>query len=166
MVSALDARLDRHSATVLGIFRIVIGLLFGLHGSAKLFGCTVSRKRPRILKPTTAALSSETPQQVSTLVPKSSFLTLKKSQPSLIENAFPYAFQAYDEGSIPFTRSNAFKYLHNWHRPRMRMGRRWDDQHEPPRFESNAWAAISRTRLRILSCVHFPWSNQAGAFLP
>lgn len=38
MVSALDARLDRHSATVLGVFRIVIGLLFALHGSAKLFG--------------------------------------------------------------------------------------------------------------------------------
>jgi putative oxidoreductase len=38
MTLAFDSRLDRHSATVLGIFRIVIGLLFTLHGSAKLFG--------------------------------------------------------------------------------------------------------------------------------
>lgn len=32
------ARLDRHSPTVLGVFRIVIGFLFALHGTAKLFG--------------------------------------------------------------------------------------------------------------------------------
>jgi len=32
------ARLDRHSPTVLGIFRLVIGFLFALHGTAKLFG--------------------------------------------------------------------------------------------------------------------------------
>ena len=38
MTQTLDSRLDRHSATVLGVFRIVIGLLFALHGSAKLFG--------------------------------------------------------------------------------------------------------------------------------
>ena len=38
MVSALGARLDPHSASALGVFRIVIGLLFALHGSAKLFG--------------------------------------------------------------------------------------------------------------------------------
>ncbi|MCH9721182.1 MAG: DoxX family protein [Actinomycetia bacterium] len=34
----IDARLDRFSVPVLGIFRIVIGLLFALHGTAKLFG--------------------------------------------------------------------------------------------------------------------------------
>ncbi len=32
------ARLDRYSPTVLGVFRIVIGFLFALHGTAKLFG--------------------------------------------------------------------------------------------------------------------------------
>lgn len=37
MTQAL-ARLDKHSPTVLGIFRIVIGFLFALHGTAKLFG--------------------------------------------------------------------------------------------------------------------------------
>jgi len=37
MTQAL-ARLDRHSPTVLGIFRIVVGFLFTLHGTAKLFG--------------------------------------------------------------------------------------------------------------------------------
>jgi putative oxidoreductase len=35
---SLDARLDRLSLPVLGIFRIVVGLLFALHGTAKLFG--------------------------------------------------------------------------------------------------------------------------------
>lgn len=38
MTQAIDARLDRFSSPVLGIFRIVIGLLFALHGTAKLFG--------------------------------------------------------------------------------------------------------------------------------
>lgn len=38
MTHAIDARLDRFSAPVLGIFRIVIGGLFALHGTAKLFG--------------------------------------------------------------------------------------------------------------------------------
>ncbi len=38
MIQALDARLDRFSSPVLGIFRIVIGFLFALHGTAKLFG--------------------------------------------------------------------------------------------------------------------------------
>ena len=38
MTQRLDARLDTYSSPVLGIFRIVIGLLFALHGSAKLFG--------------------------------------------------------------------------------------------------------------------------------
>lgn len=38
MVQRLDALLDRHSAAALGVFRIVIGLLFTVHGTAKLFG--------------------------------------------------------------------------------------------------------------------------------
>lgn len=38
MTSTLYGRLDRHSATVLAIFRIVIGVLFAQHGAAKLFG--------------------------------------------------------------------------------------------------------------------------------
>ena len=38
MTHSLDARLDRFSAPALGIFRIIVGLLFALHGTAKLFG--------------------------------------------------------------------------------------------------------------------------------
>ncbi|MCW1959919.1 MAG: DoxX family protein [Mycobacterium sp.] len=38
MLQRLDALLDRHSAAALGVFRIVIGLLFTVHGTAKLFG--------------------------------------------------------------------------------------------------------------------------------
>ena len=38
MTQRLDARLDTYSSPVLGIFRIVLGLLFALHGTAKLFG--------------------------------------------------------------------------------------------------------------------------------
>jgi len=38
MTSILDTHLDRHSSTALGVFRIVIGLLFTLHGTSKLFG--------------------------------------------------------------------------------------------------------------------------------
>lgn len=38
MTSTLDTHLDRHSSTALGVFRIVIGLLFTLHGTSKLFG--------------------------------------------------------------------------------------------------------------------------------
>jgi len=38
MIHTLDTRLDRHSSTALGAFRIVIGLLFAMHGAAKLFG--------------------------------------------------------------------------------------------------------------------------------
>jgi putative oxidoreductase len=38
MTRTLDTHLDRHSATALGVFRIVIGLLFALHGTSKLFG--------------------------------------------------------------------------------------------------------------------------------
>mgnify|MGYP003612210394 CR=1 FL=1 len=37
MTQRLDARLDTYSSPVLGIFRIVIGLLFTLHGTSKLF---------------------------------------------------------------------------------------------------------------------------------
>lgn len=38
MTQALDAHLDRHSSTALGVFRILIGLMFAMHGSAKVFG--------------------------------------------------------------------------------------------------------------------------------
>ena len=38
MTRSLDTHLDRHSSTALGVFRIVIGLLFALHGTSKLFG--------------------------------------------------------------------------------------------------------------------------------
>lgn len=38
MTHSLDARLDRHSSTALGVFRILIGLLFAMHGTSKLFG--------------------------------------------------------------------------------------------------------------------------------
>jgi putative oxidoreductase len=38
MTSALDAHLDRHSSKALGVFRILIGVLFTLHGTSKLLG--------------------------------------------------------------------------------------------------------------------------------
>lgn len=38
MTHILDARLERHSSTALGLLRIVIGLMFALHGSSKVFG--------------------------------------------------------------------------------------------------------------------------------
>jgi putative oxidoreductase len=38
MTQRLDARLHQFSSPVLGIFRIVIGLMFALHGTAKVFG--------------------------------------------------------------------------------------------------------------------------------
>ncbi|OBF16803.1 DoxX family protein [Mycobacterium sp. ACS4331] len=38
MATRLDERVTSHSATMLSIFRIVIGLLFACHGTAKLFG--------------------------------------------------------------------------------------------------------------------------------
>lgn len=38
MTHGLDARLDGHSSRVLGLFRIVIGLSFGMNGTMKLFG--------------------------------------------------------------------------------------------------------------------------------
>jgi putative oxidoreductase len=37
-MDTLNSRLDQHKSTALGIFRIVIGLLWALHGTAKLFG--------------------------------------------------------------------------------------------------------------------------------
>ena len=42
MLQALDARLDSHSPTVLGIFRIVIGFLFAIHGTVKLFSWPIA----------------------------------------------------------------------------------------------------------------------------
>ena len=38
MIQKVDSSLDRFSSPVLGVFRIVIGALFALHGTAKLFG--------------------------------------------------------------------------------------------------------------------------------
>jgi hypothetical protein len=43
---------------------------------------------------------------VTTFDQKDPFSSVKKSQVSLLQKTFPSAFQAYDEGSIPFTRSN------------------------------------------------------------
>ena len=43
MTDLIDSKLEPHSATVLGIFRIVIGFLFALHGTAKLFGWPVTK---------------------------------------------------------------------------------------------------------------------------
>lgn len=37
MVNSLDIRLNQHRSAALGIFRIVIGLLWALHGTSKLF---------------------------------------------------------------------------------------------------------------------------------
>jgi putative oxidoreductase len=38
MIRNLDAQLDRFSAPVLGLFRIIVGFLFTFHGTTKLFG--------------------------------------------------------------------------------------------------------------------------------
>jgi len=38
MTQGLEARLDSYSAQVVGLFRIVIGLLFAMNGTMKLFG--------------------------------------------------------------------------------------------------------------------------------
>jgi len=38
MTQGLESRLDGYSARVIGLFRIVIGLLFGMNGTIKLFG--------------------------------------------------------------------------------------------------------------------------------
>jgi len=43
MTSTLDIRLDRYSAPALGVFRILIGLLFAMHGTAKLFGLPAAK---------------------------------------------------------------------------------------------------------------------------
>ena len=45
MIQSLDSRLDRFSPAVLAVFRIVIGALFALHGTAKLFGWPASKNR-------------------------------------------------------------------------------------------------------------------------
>jgi putative oxidoreductase len=44
MNQALAARLDGFSPAVLGIFRIVIGLLFAMHGTVKLFSWPMALK--------------------------------------------------------------------------------------------------------------------------
>lgn len=38
MTSTLDARLTSQSSTALGVFRIIVGLLFLAHGASKVFG--------------------------------------------------------------------------------------------------------------------------------
>lgn len=38
MASSVDARLTSQSAIALGVFRILVGLLFLVHGTSKLFG--------------------------------------------------------------------------------------------------------------------------------
>ena len=43
MTDLIDTKLEPHSSTALGIFRIVIGFLFALHGTAKLFGWPVTK---------------------------------------------------------------------------------------------------------------------------
>jgi hypothetical protein len=56
-----------------------------------------------------------TARAVSTFAPIGPFLEREKSQLALVCNDFLAAFQAYDEGSIPFTRSNLFKHLRHGH---------------------------------------------------
>ena len=43
MTQRLDARLDTYHSPVLGIFRIVIGLLLTIHGTVKLFAWPISQ---------------------------------------------------------------------------------------------------------------------------
>ena len=43
MTQRLDARLDTYHSPVLGLFRIVIGFLFAIHGTTKLFAWPVSQ---------------------------------------------------------------------------------------------------------------------------
>jgi len=43
MTQTLDARLGGFSSPVLGIFRIVIGFLFTIHGTVKLFGWPITQ---------------------------------------------------------------------------------------------------------------------------
>jgi putative oxidoreductase len=46
MTQTLDARLDSYSSPVLSVFRIVIGLLFAIHGTVHLFGWPISKGGP------------------------------------------------------------------------------------------------------------------------
>lgn len=46
MLKTLDAKLGTYSPLALGIFRIVVGLLFALHGTAKLFDWPVENTVP------------------------------------------------------------------------------------------------------------------------
>jgi len=46
----------------------------------------------------------------------------------LIRNGFPKLFQAYDEGSIPFTRFSKIKDFRNRHLPRIAMRRSWEEK--------------------------------------
>lgn len=43
MTQRLDTRLDTYHSPVLGLFRIVIGFLFAIHGTVKLFGWPISQ---------------------------------------------------------------------------------------------------------------------------
>ena len=43
MIANLDSRLDRHSSTALGIFRIVVGFLYTIHGTVHLFGWPIAQ---------------------------------------------------------------------------------------------------------------------------
>lgn len=43
MLQTLETRLERFSSPMLGVFRVVVGLLFALHGTAKLFGWPASK---------------------------------------------------------------------------------------------------------------------------
>ncbi|MCX2932689.1 DoxX family protein [Mycobacterium sp. CVI_P3] len=43
MAQKLDARLDAYSSPVLGLFRIVIGFLFAIHGTVKLFAWPIAQ---------------------------------------------------------------------------------------------------------------------------
>lgn len=44
MMTNLATRLDSHSSTVLGIFRIVVGFLYTIHGTVHLFGWPVAAR--------------------------------------------------------------------------------------------------------------------------
>jgi putative oxidoreductase len=46
MSEKLDARLTSFHSPVLGVFRIVIGFLFTIHGTVKLFGWPISQGGP------------------------------------------------------------------------------------------------------------------------
>ena len=43
VIRALDARLTSNSGVALGIFRILVGLMFAMHGTAKLFALSSAR---------------------------------------------------------------------------------------------------------------------------